>query len=85
MIGEIGGTAEEEAADFIKANVSKPVACYIAGATAPPGKRMGHAGAIISAGKGTAESKISALKQAGASTVENISQIGECMLSLLAK
>ena len=85
MIGEIGGTAEEEAADYIKDKVTKPVASYIAGVTAPPGKRMGHAGAIISAGKGTAESKTAALQAAGAATVDNISQIGDSMLGLLAK
>lgn len=83
MVGEIGGSAEEEAAEYIQASVSKPVVAYIAGVTAPPGKRMGHAGAIISGGKGTAEGKFAALEKAGVAVVHSPAEMGKRMQFLL--
>lgn len=84
MIGEIGGTAEEEAAEFIANKMSKPVVAYIAGVTAPAGKKMGHAGAIISGGKGTAQTKMAALTEAGATVVLNPTEIGQAMADVIA-
>ena len=85
MVGEIGGSAEEEAAEYIKAHVTKPVVGYIAGLTAPPGKRMGHAGAIITGGKGTGASKVAALKTAGVEVVASPSEMGQRMSMLLGE
>ena len=83
MVGEIGGTAEEDAAEYIRDHVSKPVVAYIAGVTAPPGKRMGHAGAIVSGGKGTADGKFAAMEAAGVATVRSPAEIGSRMLELM--
>jgi succinyl-CoA synthetase alpha subunit len=83
MFGEIGGTAEEEAADFIKAKMSKPVAAYVAGVTAPPGKKMGHAGAFVSGGKGTAQGKMDALRAAGVHVGLNPSEVGDLMADIV--
>ena len=85
MVGEIGGTAEEDAAEFIKNNISKPVISYIAGQTAPVGKRMGHAGAIIAGGKGTAADKISKLKECGVHVADNLTEIGSTVAKVINK
>ena len=84
MIGEIGGTQEEEAAEYIKAEMTKPVVAYIAGVTAPAGKKMGHAGAIVSGNRGTAQAKIDALRAAGAHVATNPTQLGDLMVAALA-
>ena len=85
MIGEIGGDAEEQAADYVRDNVTKPIVSFIAGQTAPPGRRMGHAGAIISGGHGTAEEKMNALREAGIHVINSLDEIGKKMLEALGK
>ena len=82
MIGEIGGTSEEEAAYFVKEYMTKPVAAYIAGVTAPPGKRMGHAGAIISGGKGTATEKVAVLRECGISVAASPAEMAQALLKV---
>jgi len=85
MFGEIGGTAEEEAAEFIATKMDKPVAAYVAGVTAPPGKKMGHAGAIVSGGKGTAQGKMDALREAGVSVGLNPTEVGDLIADIVTK
>jgi succinyl-CoA synthetase alpha subunit len=85
LVGEIGGSAEEQAADFIRSSMAKPVVAYIAGVTAPPGKRMGHAGAIISGGQGTAAAKFAALEAAGVHVVRSPAEMGQAMQEVLTR
>ena len=85
MIGEIGGSAEEEAAEFIATRMTNPISAYVAGVTAPPGKKMGHAGAIVSGGKGTAAAKMDALREAGVRVGLNPTEAGELMAGIVAE
>ena len=85
MIGEIGGSAEEEAAEFISNNMTKPISAYIAGVTAPPGKKMGHAGAIVSGGKGTSKAKMEALEEAGVKVGNNPTEAGDLMAEIVSQ